>query len=1021
MLILSWLVWPGLLGLQAAPYRVHRETAQTSPYRVDRWTTEHGLPQNTVNALFQSRDGYLWIGTRHGLARYDGVRFKDFSERLVEDDESDLDIRGIAEDSAGALWCRTPRGLMRYHRGEIRKFPNRIALGDVEVKEMCAHPEGGLWVAANDALFRFDGTTLQRFCALPTGADEWVSQLRMDSQSNLWVRISGSLPLNWLHVDVRVGVVAPLEVRVPGANQVDALWPGRGNELWLGQPHELMHWDGERLDRYSASEAWGNSPVRSLLEDSKGMVWATSYQSRKQLHMFVGGTFRSFGIEQGLFDTADVRCELADQEGNIWIGTGSGGLYRLQQRRLVSLLSGYNSDLDEVYSVTKGSGETVWLATAYGLVKVEGITHTIYTNNSTFPVGNFCRVRPVLEHSSGTVYVGLDFEGLAQLKDGDLELVPTPRLSEGGRRVVNSLCEAPDGALWVAAERGLLRYHGGQSEFWDNQGRFSNGQLFGLACGPDGTVWVGTRTHGLWRLRDGHFTQYTTREGLLSQNVWPLRVEADHTLWAATPKGLHRVRSQAVHCVTPRQGLPPPPYYALIPDAKGNYWCYGNRGIWRVRSSELHAAAENPGSGVFCVSYGEDDGMKSAEGNGDQQPNAADLGNGELWFPMTRGVVIVNPDELADNRVRPPVVIEEVLVDGRVAFADGGYPGKSPPKVESGLLLQPGSARELEVRFTANTFVDPEKTRFRYRLLGAGEEWVTDRGRRAFYTNLRPGSYRFEVEACNHHGYWSERPAAFRFVLPPRFHETWWFYTLAGLAAGGLFGTWHWQRLRNTRKLQSLEQDQALQQERARIAKDLHDDLGANLTGIALQLEVARAQARAPKPVDQRLRESITDVREMVERMRDVVWSLNPECDTLESFGNYLSQYAEERAETAQLRCRILMPDELPQLSLSAETRHHLLLAVKEALTNAAKHAQATEIRFGLRHSENSLTITVGDNGCGFDPGSLQTATGFGGGRARGMGLRNIESRVAALRGALRVETEPGKGTLLTITIPLLR
>jgi len=306
---------------------------------------------------------------------------------------------------------------------------------------------------------------------------------------------------------------------------------------------------------------------------------------------------------------------------------------------------------------------------------------------------------------------------------------------------------------------------------------------------------------------------------------------------------------------------------------------------------------------LTCVNYGEVDGMASAEGNGDQQPNAAALPNGEFWFPTTRGVVRVDPAKLLDNEVPPGVVIEEVRVDDETVFKDGGRVKseiRSPnsetnPRSEirgqqnsaingddprTPLRLTPGRARVLEIRYTANTFVGSELARFRYRLEGHESDWHEARTRRtALYTNLRPGDYRFLVEACNRHGVWSETPATFAFSLAPFFYQTWQFDALAVAVCASGLGGWQVRRLPARRRVRELEKARALQEERSRIAKDLHDDLGANLTGVALQIEVARQRLADPELARDHLQKTAGAVRALVGQLREVVWSLNPQCD----------------------------------------------------------------------------------------------------------------------------------------------
>lgn len=519
-----------------------------------------------------------------------------------------------------------------------------------------------------------------------------------------------------------------------------------------------------------------------------------------------------------------------------------------------------------------------------------------------------------------------------------------------------------------------------------------------------GNLWVGTDGGGLNRFRAGRFHALGPSHALLSPQAWPLLAATNGDLWVGTPLGLNRIRSNHVASVTRRNGLFENLAYALLEDGAGNCWTFGNRGISRFRRADLEAVADGRATHLPCLDYGEADGMPSAEGNGDQQPNAARSPDGRLWFPTTRGVVALDPDHLRDDAFHPNVVIEEVRVDDHLVA------GETP------LPLAPGHGRVVEIRYTTTTFIDPEKARFRHRLEGLDSDWRdADTRRVAYYTNLRPGSYRFRVQARNHHGYWSASPAAFEFELLPRFHQRPWFPWLCFGGVALLLATGHLLGVRAKRRATRRRHRDEMERERARIAKDLHDDLGANLTGLALRLDAMRPArdapaAATPHPLD----DLATALRGMVDRMREVVWTINPQCDTLESFASYLCAYAEAYLSGAGLRCRLDVPSELPPHTLAADVRHHLLMVAKEALHNAVRHAQASEVRVTLALDAPSLLLSIADNGCGFAMSASEGPPG-----PHGNGLFNLRQRVAAMGGRLDLAAELGLGTRVTVRIPL--
>ena len=1019
----------------------HLRTTTTEEHRITHWTSEQGLPQNTVTSLLQSRDGYLWIGTRYGLARYDGVQFTDYSAQLSELGSEELDVRGLAEDTAGRLWLVTPRGLVCFDQGRFQGYTFTNAPFHGGLRQIAAHPQGGLWVARDFGVFHFlDGRTSEGFGAgrelanhEPAGAYE-ITALVADPAGSLWVRASAGAYFGvWQRIDSSTGRVTSITNLLDQPSmRFGGMSPEPDGSLWLAKPDELLHWEGGQVSRFDARSAWGGHLIKEMRRDAQGSLWIVS-EGPVQLHRFANGRFSSYGRDEGLTSPGDVRCLFPDREGNLWVGTGSGGLCRVQPRQLILPLQGAQPGMDEVYSVSPGRDGSVWMATTHGLVKHQDGQFTVFTNSHAFEGGQVKRLRLVFERASGEVLSALDFDGLLSLQGGAISLVDCiePIISE--RRLITSLAEDARGTLWIASQRGLAERRETGCRLWTMADGLSDNRTFGLVCATNGSVWVGTQNGGVNEFKSGRFRAYTVRDGLLSQDAWPLRAELDGSVWVGTPVGLNRIRDGEVRSVTMRDGLFDNIAYCLLEDRRGNYWTFGNRGIWRLKKDELHAVADGRASRVHCFSYGQADGMPSAEGNGDQQPNAVALPNGELWFPMTRGVVVLDPDRLRENDVPPSVVIEQVLIDGESVFRDGGYSlpvgfqktGRHP------LLVPPGRARVVELCYTATTFIDSDKTHFRCRLSGHRSSWhEMDTRRMAVFTNLRPGDYRFEVEARNHHGYWSKKPGVFAFSLQPHFYQTWLFYLGCSGAAATSAGAWGTRRSIIRRRLHRLERDRAIEAERNRIARDLHDDLGANLTGLAVQIDIAVHQLNDPGALRQHLQTLSRSVRGLVDVMREAVWSINPRCDTLESACDYICQYAEKFLRSVGIRCRFDLPESLPPVPLTAETRHHLLLIVKEGLNNAARYAAATEVRLELRLARNNLIVAITDNGRGCAPNHLPASTPCSADasdpdfsiampKEAGNGLRNMRQRIELLNGTFEITSKPGLGTTVRMRVPL--
>ena len=443
------------------------------------------------------------------------------------------------------------------------------------------------------------------------------------------------------------------------------------------------------------------------------------------------------------------------------------------------------------------------------------------------------------------------------------------------------------------------------------------------------------------------------------------------------------------------------------------------------------------------VAFGEVDGMLSAETHGKHQPTAWKARDGRLWFSTDRGVTVIDPRRVQENNVPPPVVIEKVLADDRTILSDvdlsagsknGGIgnpqdsTGNSqmePPGTESPVRLAPGRARVLEIHYTANSFAAPGKIRFKYRLDNYDQDWRDDLENRrlALYTNLRPGNYRFQVKACNNHGVWNDVGASFAFYLAPHFYETWPFYAVCALLTLGAAAGVQAYRLNVQRQMLRLEQQASMERERTRIAQDMHDDLGANLTKIAIMTEVARKNPSLPGGVGNQLQQVSEMARNVVDSITEIIWAVNPRHDRLENLCAYLREYTSQALEPTSIRCRIQFPEQIPSIPLSAEMRRNIFLVIKEALHNITKHSQARNARLdlslitpppALSNASNSaphLEIIVADDGCGFD---------ISGPTKRGDGLRNMTNRIATLGGVFEIESKPGAGTTVRLHVPLI-
>jgi len=486
------------------------------------------------------------------------------------------------------------------------------------------------------------------------------------------------------------------------------------------------------------------------------------------------------------------------------------------------------------------------------------------------------------------------------------------------------------------------------------------------------------------------------------------------------------LQSGSIATFTTREGLLDNSISQILEDDEGYLWLGGTRGIIRVSKRELEQLASHTLSAIYPQVYGRAEGMLSEECAGGFFPAGLKSKSGLLWFPTLKGVVVIDPRHRV-SAPAPTVALEEVLVDGvpqaivRLAKLTQPLTTRSAASesARESLRLPPGKNR-LEFRFTGLSFDAPERIRFRYRLDGLNPEWV-EAGiqRTAFYGFVPPGAYRFHVSACNGDGIWSESSATLALRVLPHFWQTWWFVgALAlGTIVAGAGGARLIEKRKHARRLKRLEQERALEQERTRIAQDLHDTMGARLCRISFLSEHARRCATAPE-LQQELASMSDDSREVLESLDVIVWAVNPQNDTLEHLVTYVAQYAREYFRRTGIECELEVPASLPSRPLSSQSRHHLFMAVREALTNILKHSAATRAKISMACRNGTFEIIVSDNGAGLDPASAEArADGAAAGFANG--LSNMRRRLKTIGGRFALESSPGHGTTVRFELPL--
>jgi signal transduction histidine kinase/streptogramin lyase len=749
-------------------------------------------------------------------------------------------------------------------------------------------------------------------------------------------------------------------------------------------------------------------------EDRDEGVWFRHF-GQGLFHAQPDGKIERFDSRNGLPGDR-VQSWFQDREGSVWAGIDRGGLVRLRERRFQTTVFGEDPVTQSVATVCEDSHCAIWIGTyGAGLNRLHDGKATSFMSPERSRPGFIFAAVP--DPAGERIWLSAGREDLYSFEAGKI----TPAASQ--LHGIKSLCADQQGRLWAGLSRGLVCLSNGILQTFGPSDGIDLTDIHALATGQRGDLWVGGGNGKLYHFSEGKFSAFSANDKLAGQTIWSLLPDADGTVWVGTFRGgLLRFKDGKFTRFTTKDGLPSDVICQILDDADGKLWIGSHKGIFHIPKSALRGEKPARPHSLPCTSYGFYDGLPTLECSGGYQPAAWRCSDGRLLFATLKGVVSIRPGDIPPSRLPPPVVIEGMSVDGRIVFGDELQNGDDSDNTNTtqtaaepmAELHVPPGKHSFEFQYTGLSFAAPDKVRFRYKLEGLSEEWVDAGTRRAaHFSALMPGRYIFRVTACNNEGVWNEQGVALAFTVLPFFYETRWFQTLiaclAVVAIAGVGRSFAVRRMR--RKMELLERQRAVERDRARIAQDIHDDLGAGLTRIMMQSELAQHKPAAEM---QTHLARIGDVaRRMTRTMDEIVWAVDPKHDSLSGLIEYAMAYTEEFLQMAGIHCRMDLPAELPSLNVDAELRYNLFLALKEVLNNIVKHARATEVWLRLRLEPDGFVVIVEDNGCGLD------AVSEGDGEHRlsaGHGLLNLESRLNKVGGRCDIYTSHGKGTRIELT-----
>jgi len=1030
------------------------------------WSIENGLPQNTIQALLQSRDGYLWVGTELGLARFDGVSFRVFDHATIApfpdaEIRCMLDARNAENKTSGdSLWVGTGDGLVRWVNGRPTVFTTHDGLPGNSIRGLAQTADHAVWIWTELGLARWDGQRLQAVAAengLPRGE---ITSIAADSTGGIWVGTTAGAAVfrqgHWHRgLDMtgtsgqpssdRASMVAPasggdiLISDAPGIflehnggltqiagraslpeDGVSFLTRLADDTVVIGSKSSVVLVpkgvaDSRIAARFTVSKQLPGSRIESIYADRENCLWIGTNRGLVRINARQEDAVQLLPPTDPLAGNA-VMSIIEDQEGDLWVGTETAGLHILRDARFRVIGAGEGLSSDATTAIVEDAHNGLWIGT-----RDAGLNHVLNDDAGNVKTSNLTTTNGLLSNvilalaagRGGDLWVGTP-DGLNHIVGNKITSFTS---AEGlPDDFIRSLLIAPDDSLWIATRRGLTHLDHGHFQSLTQADGLGSDLVGALARTPDGDLWIAT-LQGLSRLHQGKLHNYTTADGLSSNIITAIDVTPDGMIWIGTQDAglnvwdgkrfmpIHDVHEDSNPGSTRRL---PTVIHAVLHDDREHLWLASDSGLARADMHALLECAAHQAcrlDGNQLADFTTADGLRSRNTSSSSHPTACRAHDGRLWFTTPRGVIVVDSPHFAELPQSPPVVIERFAAD------DEEVPENQLIRIAAGHL-------RFQFDYAGLSFASPQKLRYQYMLEGFDHSW-TDAGTRrtAYYTNIPPGNYRFRVRAdfggrrvspaLN-----SASEATISFDLLPHFYQTVWFVALVILLVAGLL-----LLLFRSRVLRVEREFRAVMGERNRIAREIHDTLAQGYVGISLQLEILGELLRHNRADAAAKHLALTQglVREGLDDARQSIWALR-------------SQDAGEQALPIRLR-RLVEKAQDRKLSaalevhgayraLSPDIEQEILRIAQEAIQNVKKHAEASSMSVRLDYDEHALAISISDNGRGFlaphesaDSKAIKPAEGH-------YGLVGIRERAALIHGAIEIVSTPGSGTTIRLHVP---
>ena len=966
-------------------------------YRHSAWRVQDGAFRGSPLAIVQTKDGYLWIGTDGGLVRFDGVRFVPWSppsgKRLL-----DPRVFSLLAAGDGSLWIGTGYSISHWLGGELINYPQLSG----RIEDLAEDTDGAVWLARTQItdgmgpVCRIQSEQLQCYGKAEGIPFEIATRLSIGSSGDLWIGGYSEL-CRWKPGSSCSANFASGPHRPETFASIKAIATGRDGTVWTASDHsgpflQLEYFDQQRwTTRLFPEIAVNNSDITNLYVDRDNVLWIGT--AKHGAFRVVGKRVENYAHRDGLSSDA-VGLFYQDAEGTVWVAT-SEGIDNFHDFKVITYSMREGLSAAGAGTVLATRDGSVWIGNFHALDLVRGTNLTSIRSGRGLP-GSY--VTTFFEDHAGKLWVGID-NGLWVYSDGVFRAI---RHADGSALgIVFAISEDTRNNIWALAGHNLDRIYDSRLQEELKSPQFST--AYTLAADPRGGIFLGLVDGDLMHYDNGKTQIYPSDDGTENtRQIRDLMAEPDGSVWGTTLDELFHWENGVRRNLTTRNGLPCDVIFALVQDNQGSLWIDSKCGLIEIEKSQLDNWRQHPDSLVKYKLLDAVDGVQA--GLTPLKPQATRSLDGRLWFVNGRILQMLDLDHLPKNAIPPRVHIEQILADHRNYL----------PRTE---LSLPALTRDLQIDYTAPSYVAPQKVLFRYILEGHDANWQDPGNRRqAFYSDLRPGHYRFRVIACNSDGVWNEAGASLDFSILPSYYQTGWFRASCVLAL--LFLLWVAFQLRVRRLQQQFTIGlEARVNERTRIARELHDTLLQTLHGLLFQFQAVRnLMPQRPAEAVASLDDAINETEKALAESRDAIQGLRSEPIAKGSLAELLMAASRELAHSTSTNQQPPVFDfieEGQRQDLSPSTKNEVCRIALEILRNAYRHAQASRIETEVRYGGHTLRIRIRDDGKGIDPKVLKD-----GGLAGHWGLRGVRERAARIGAQLDFWSETGAGTEVQLTVP---